>query len=193
MPTPHIILTDKFSCKLFFMYLQMYYLNNRDRDKKQEVFSWVYNCVHEIASKRYHDMDLSDIGQIMILQVDDQGYQDTQMSKETLAIEHKKGEIVMVHRQPFSTEKPMKSSTKKSSNTTPATSAMIENDDDDEVVITNDDNADVSLPCCPIPEKLARFVTDHPYPSKNLSLSKKKLPNISAPKTWPTVSGNEVK
>ena len=64
----------------------------------------------------------------------------------------------MVHRQPFSTEKSIKPS-KKFSNATPA---MIEDDDVDEVVITNDDDADVSLLCCPTPAKLARFVTDHP-------------------------------
>ena len=82
MPTAHISLADKFSCKLFFMYHQMYYLNSQDRDKKQEVFSWVYDCVHEIASERYHHMDLSDIGQIMILQVDSQRYQDTNVTRD---------------------------------------------------------------------------------------------------------------
>ena len=182
MPEPHIVLADNIQYKLRFTYRQMDQLNGPDPKKKQEVFDWVVNTVSQFISRRDPTFRADQMGTVLILQVDNKGYQDSQMLQDSLAIEHNKGKIVRVHRRPFTVEEfkpepnPCPSASGGANEVVPATSSTA---DDDDVVITNDDNADVSLPTC-TPQS---SVPDHDgHPRRSLSLSRKNLPKINATK-----------
>ena len=146
----------------------MDYLNGTNQDKKQEVFDWVVDRLSDFVGKKDPNFRWEQLGPIMILQVDQEGFRNTQMSQDSLSIEHDKGQIVNIHKQPFRVnEQPSKSECLKTQM----------NEEDDDVMITNDDNADISLPTNTTAESY-----DHAYAKKRLSLSKKNLPAIRAVK-----------
>ena len=187
MPKPHIVIVDNVHYRMHFTYHQIDYLNGKNSEKKQEVFAWVVNRLAEFIGARDPNFQQENMGTILILQVNEEGYQDTQMSQDSMAIEHQRGRVLAVHRQPFTEKK------KSVQCEVPATSCEEVVDDSEDVIITNDDNTDVSLPPYSLEDSSSQEA-DHSYTRRRLSLKKK--PALPAPlPTMPsskTISKNAV-
>ena len=97
MPEPHIVLADNIHYELHFTHRQIDHLNGNDPRKKQEVFDWVIKTVSKYVSCRDPTFYTDQMGTVLILQVDDKGYQDLQMLQDSLAIEHNKWKIIKIH------------------------------------------------------------------------------------------------
>ena len=155
----------------------MDYLKSNDLAKKQEVFSWVVERLSEFRGAHDPTFRRDQMDTILILQVNEDGYQDTQISQDSMSIEHKKGHVVAVHRQPFSSEKQKLKQCEESQCSPPKVGSEEIIEESQDVVITNDDNADVSLPHYS-PDEATSQKSDHSYTRRSFSL--KKLPSIPA-------------
>ena len=74
MPKPHIVIVDNVHYRLHFTYRQMDNLNSDDTSKKQEVFSWVVERLSEFIGARDPSFRRDQMGTILILQVNEEGY-----------------------------------------------------------------------------------------------------------------------
>ena len=139
IPDPFIVISDHVQYKVRLTYRQWDYLTGNDEGRKQQVFSWIHEQISQFRAKNEPQFDASKMGDFMLLRADQSGYQNTQMSQESLHIEQRDGCVIRITDHAFSggkCERPSNASTQESSLGT----------QDEDVMITNDDNADVSLP-----------------------------------------------
>ena len=87
IPDPFIVISDHVQYKVRLTYRQWDYLTGNDEDHKQQVFSWIHEQISQFRAKNEPQFDASKMGDFMLLRADQSGYQNTQMSQESLHIE----------------------------------------------------------------------------------------------------------
>ena len=106
MPDPWVIMVDDIQYKIYITYRQFDTLNTNDEQAKKRVFQEIYNRICEFRSKAKPPFVLPRQESMIMVQADDQGYQNTQMSQDSFAITQSNyGEEVEVVSQAFSQEK----------------------------------------------------------------------------------------
>ena len=138
IPDPFIAISDHVQYKVRLTYRQWDYLTGKDEERKQQVFTWLHDLLSQFRAKNEPNFDASKMGDFMLLRADESGYQDTQMSQESLHIEQRDGCVIKITDKAFSA--------KSVKNEPMSQNQDDDDDDDDDVLITNDDNTDVSLP-----------------------------------------------